>query len=182
VIGSLTAFKLLPWKLIGVVVAVAVLIGVVWWQVDAYGDRRFAAGEAKVQSDWNDDKRAWADKLAKKGAEYRATEDQLRADAEAIEAKGKAREARLTADLNLALDQLRRDRNARPGGAGGHPAASAVAADGRPGTCSGGELYADDAAILAVVAAQMERDRGHLRRCVEQYNAARKALMSRGSP
>lgn len=158
------------------VVAAAVVIGVIWWQVDAYGDRHFEAGKKEVQDLWDADKLAWSNKLSALTAEYRNKEAGLRAVVDASNKEGKAREARIAADLRRAVDQLRRERNSRPGGDGVNPPAAAVAADGRPGTCSGRELYADDAAVLKRLAAELDRRNGQLRQCIGQYNAARDAL------
>jgi hypothetical protein len=48
VIAALALARRLPWRLI---CAVAV-VGLVWWQVVAYGDRREAAGRAAVKELW----------------------------------------------------------------------------------------------------------------------------------
>lgn len=45
-ISWLAAAKLWPWKLIAKVGAVAVVIGLIWWQIHAYGERRYDAGVA----------------------------------------------------------------------------------------------------------------------------------------
>lgn len=182
-VGETTMKWLAPAVTVGA--AVLLLIGL-WlggvagfaWIQHSDNDVVRTAARAEVQAKWDADRLAWSARLAVLTADYRSREHQMQASADAESRKGKEREARITADLRLALDQLRRDRNARPGGPGGDPGPAATAADGRPGTCDGRGLYADDAEVLARLAARAKRTDGYLRQCIDQYNAAREALRS----
>lgn len=72
--------SLWPWKLIGRIALPLAIVAVVWWQVHAYGERCFSAGQAEVQARWD------ADELAEKST----ADEQIRAN-QAAEAAAAAR-------------------------------------------------------------------------------------------
>lgn len=166
----------IPQKFAGLAVygLLAILLALAYWRVnDAAYDRGETVGRETVQDEWDEDKLQWGKKLAAKDAEYRAKEAALLAAATADKEEGDRREARIAADLDRAVERLRLQRNARPGGTGRSPTVSLDPATGKPGTCAGGDLYAEDAAAFERYAADVERLSKDYAMCWSAYNRAR---------
>jgi hypothetical protein len=166
----------IPQKFAGLAVygLLAILLALAYWRVnDTAYDRGETDGKKIVQDKWDDDKLQWAKKLAGKEAEYRTKEAALVAAAAADKQEGDRREARIAAQYDRAVNELRRERNARPGGDGRTPAVSLDPATGKPGTCTGGDLYAEDAVAFTGYAAEVERLSKDYAMCWNAYNRAR---------
>lgn len=46
-------WALLPWRLIFVVLGIGAVLGAAWYELDSYGDRRYAEGATEVTNRWN---------------------------------------------------------------------------------------------------------------------------------
>lgn len=55
----------IPWKAIGIALAALMAVAAVWFSIDAYGDARYDAGQAKADADW----KAAAEKLEEQSEE-----------------------------------------------------------------------------------------------------------------
>lgn len=94
----------LPWKMIGYAVAA---IAIAWFargRIDAYGDRRERAGEARIQAKWDADTQA-----------RQAATDKAIADAKAAEEQAKTNNAEVLKDANEKLVAIAADRDSLSG-------------------------------------------------------------------
>ena len=99
---------------------------------------------------------------------YRATEKQLAENAKAITKEKNDAIARISADRDAVLEQLR-TRPSRPS-----TTAPAVASNGQAASgCTGAELYREDASVALREAARADTIRVSLKACYAQYDDAR---------
>ena len=150
-----------PYFIAGSVLAVVFAYGAGHWQGDA-------AGQAKVQAQWDKEK-------AKQMAEYaenmrlaREKEQALQQGANNLREE-KDRELKKIADTNRLLFSSLRNRPERP--AEGSPLSSAAGV-GQSG-CTGKELYREDGAILVGIAREADELRIALKQCYAQYETLR---------
>jgi hypothetical protein len=168
------ALKALPWKGIGIGVGVVALVGVIWWRIDAYGDNREAAGEARIKAQWIESANRWKAYTEKLGADYRARTAGLQATADTLRSEKDQSDARNRADIERLAGELRRERNRRPVGL--VSTAPTATSAGRAGTCTLRDVYADDAEWLVRYAGATESLNNQLVQCRALYNRARATL------
>lgn len=127
-----------------------------------------AAGAAAVQARWD------AEKLAQQRTVIAALEarDQATRTLAAKSAASSKEYHRalqsVTAERDRLLGSLR-DRPERPDGGAGVPDHTAARAE--PASCTGAELYRDDAAFLVRLAAEADQLRAAVQRCQAAYDA-----------
>jgi len=162
-------FLLRYWKWIAGGIGALLVLSFIGYQINAYGDRRYEAGKAKVQAAWDKDAHDRQEAYMALQADYRAREQQFTGTVAKIEQEKTNANAR-TADLQRRLaDSLRR----RPERPVGLPDAGAVGPDGKdPPKCTGAQLYRDDLQFLQREAEAADGLRHALRACYDQYDAA----------
>lgn len=150
-----------PYFIAGTVLAVVCAYGTGHWQGDA-------AGQAKVQAQWDREK-------AKQMAEYaenmrlaREKEQALQQGADHLREE-KDREIRNINARATALANSLRNRPERPTEGS---AVSSAAGVGQSG-CTGKELYREDGAILVGIAREADELRIALKQCYAQYETLR---------
>ncbi len=154
---------LLNWRVWAVLGLAAALMFTGW--------KAHSMGEAEVQAKWDAQSLEIAKQSLKLSEEATRTTDTLQANAdETIEAKN-AKITKLSSDLYVALNGLR-NRPQRPAGIDLSKGASA----GANTSCTGAQLYREDAEFLDREAARAERLLADLAQCQTQYNTVREAL------
>lgn len=151
-----------PWQagLIASLVACAVL----WWHSGRVADQRDRA-LATIEE------MTRLSKAADKAA--RATEKKLAENAKAITKEKNDAIARISADRDAVLEQLR-SRPSRPS-----TTAPAVASNGKAASgCTGAELYRPDSEFLVWEAARADNIRVSLKACYAQYDDAREKMQA----
>jgi len=144
----LALLKLVPWRLVGVLL----LLAGVWYHGWNTRDKRAVREGLQIE-------------LAARDAADKA-EVNIREKADATIKKLNADKAGIAARLDATVARL------RDGGAPRLPEAARAACDG----ATGGELSGPDGQILAELAARANRFRADLATCEKLYNDARKAL------
>ncbi len=164
-----------PWMLTplfkygAIAVGALIVVGIVWWQIDSYGDDREKAGRDAVQAEWDKDIAARQKAYIALQDDYRAKEHALAQQVGNIQQEKINAEAR-TAGLQRRLADSLRKRAERPAGL---PDTGAVGADGKdPPKCTGAQLYRDDLQFLQREAEAADGLRHALRACYSQYDAA----------
>jgi hypothetical protein len=85
------------WKILGIAAVIAAIVFCFWWALDAYGDREFAAGQAKERSAWEQ-----AEKNFQRQAEQARTEADAKAVQREIEHAAEVRKEREEIDEAVA--------------------------------------------------------------------------------
>lgn len=158
---ALLAARTLPWKWIGIAAGALIVIGAVWWRIDAYGDAREKAGRDDVQQAWDKDARERERAYTALQASYRAQEQAWAAQAAKARQERTNEDARTIAGLERTIAGLR-NRPERPTVPGAAPAPGSDPA-ARYGT--GAFLYRPDGEFLAREAARADRLRSALKEC-----------------
>ena len=144
----------LPWRLIGYAAAAIAIAWFVWAKIDAYGDRREKAGEARIQARWDADEaeetrlanaQALSNQLAEAAAAARNAQ---------LEAQHRAEVAAALADRDRVaglLGEARRAARARTAAQGPDlPGAAPAGQDPGPGQADAeAELDQDLADVIA---------------------------------
>ena len=137
--------------------AIAVLL-IIWWMVDGYGDRRFEAGQAEVQSRWDKQKELDLQAQRKAVQDARKAEERYRAEVRAVaqrflDKQEEAREEneRLVAAVAAGERRLRQRFTCPAGVPGTGPTTGG--ADAAPE----GGLSPEDFRVLAGIAADGDR-------------------------
>lgn len=152
-----------------VALLIAAVLAVAGWAIHANG---LAAGRADIQAKWDKQRTADAAVTVQTALQIRAREQALQSTADEIREE-KTREIRhLSAARDAALRELR-NRNERSA-IERHPAADAdPAGTGSAASCTGSQLYRQDAEFLVREAARADEVRAHLSECRAAYDAAR---------
>lgn len=165
--------KSLPWKVIGVGVAVVVCFFLLLAGVRAIERHGYEAGKKEVQDKWDADIAARAAAYAKLVEDTRLREQQMNADQAAAREEKKRDEARLAAAQRRIADLLR-NRPERP--ADMSASAAAVPADQGGPRCTGAGLFRADAEFLAGQSARADDLRIALKECYAWHDSVLKAL------
>lgn len=174
---TLAALRKLPWRLIAKIGAVAVVVGVIWWQIHSYGERRYEAGKEHVQAKWGVEA---AQLRAAADAAIRENERKDAADAARNKEIADAYEKKLsaaTADTRR-LERLLRDalQAAASGSAPGQgPDLPRVAPTSSPGSPEPPDATAG---ILADIAAALTESRQN----ADQLDSLRMQIIPQLSP
>lgn len=150
------------WKSLTAAVTVCAICAAGWYLYDS--------GKKAVQQQWDKEKAATAQAIAKAQAQARATEQALQAKVDKIQKDKRHEIARLNRAHAAAVDGLR-NRAERPkdGPAGGVPTAPS---DGDAGAgCTGRELYRPDAEFLIGEARRADLIRLQLAACQAAYQS-----------
>lgn len=152
-----------------VALLIAAALAAAGWAIHRFG---LAAGRAEIQAKWDQQRITDAAATVQAAIQARAREQALQSTADKIRQE-KTREIRtLLAARDAALRELR-DRDERPA-VGGDAAADADPAGAGPAaSCTGAELFRQDAAFLVWEAARADEVRAHLSECRAAYESAR---------
>ncbi len=146
----------------------AAILAVAGWAVHSSG---MASGRAEIQAQWDKQRIADAAATVQAALQAREREQALQFTADEIREE-KTREIRhLSAARDAALRELR-NRNERSA-IERHPAADAdPAGTGSAASCTGSQLYRQDAEFLVRESARADEVRAHLSECRAAYDAA----------
>ena len=131
----------------------------------------YTRGQKVVQGAWDAENLSIASQAAQALATATKISDDLKTKSDQLQKAKNATIAKLNTDLSDALNRLH-DRTARPG-AGSVPSDPTT---GPAASCTGAQLYRDDAALLVREASRADRLLVDLGQCQDQYNAARAAI------
>lgn len=153
----------------GVALVLALLAGV--WKIHHEG---FVAGQAEVQAEWDQDKIRVAEESSRaiKKVEERTALIQITTDKERGTLNAHIR------SIDLERDELAkrlRERPSRPAESGGSVPASPGTGASAP-SCTGAELYGQDAEFLAREASRAEVLRAYVKALESQYERVRKLI------
>ncbi len=153
----------------GVALVLALLAGV--WKIHHTG---VVAGRAEVQLLWDQD-------IAKAAEESAAKLDKVKKDSAALQIATDKERGNLNAhirSIDLERDELLRrlrDRPVRPAESGGSVPASPGTGASAP-SCTGAELFGQDAEFLTREASRAEILRAHIKSLESQYERVRKLI------
>lgn len=153
----------------GVALVLALLAGV--WKIHHTG---VVAGRAEIQAVWDQDKIRAAEESAKKIGEVKKTSAELQAAADKEKGNLNAHIRSIDLERDELLKRLR-DRPVRPAESGGSVPASPGTGASAP-SCTGAELFREDAEFLTREASRAEILRAHIKSLESQYERVRKLI------
>jgi len=148
---------------------IAAILAIAGWAIHASG---LDAGRAEIQAKWDQQRITDAAATVQANLQARAREQALQFAADKIRQE-KTREIRhLSAARDAALRELR-NRDERPAVGSDAAAAADPAGAGPAASCTGAQLFRQDAAFLVWEAARADEVRAHLSECRAAYKSAR---------
>ena len=148
---------------------ITAILAVAGWAIHESG---LDAGRAEIQSKWDQQRITDAAATVQATLQSRSREQALQFAADKIRQE-KTREIRhLSAARDAALRELR-NRDERPAVGSDAAAAADPAGAGPAASCTGLELFRQDAAFLVWEAARADEVRAHLSECRAAYESAR---------
>ncbi len=150
-----------PWVILGAAIALVAVFGYGYWEGDA-------AGQAKVQQQWDREKAELHAQYAKEVEKAREKEQNWQQAADNIRQE-KDRELKKVADTNRILLNSLRDRPSRTTQGSTVPGSTSSGQSG----CTGKELYREDGEFLVGLAREADELRSALRQCYKQYESVR---------
>lgn len=153
----------------GVVLVLALLAGV--WKIHHVG---VVAGRAEVQAVWDEDKVRTAEESAKKIEENKKKSAALQATTDKERGNLNAHIRSIDLERDELLKRLR-DRPSRPAESGSSVPASPGTGASAP-SCTGAELFGQDAEFLTREASRAEALRAYIKSLESQYERVRKLI------
>ena len=151
------------------ILLIAAILAISGWAIHGSG---LDAGRAEIQAKWDKQRITDAAATVQANLQARAREQALQLAADKLRQE-KTREIRhLSASRDAALRELR-NRDERPAVGSDAAAAADPAGAGPAASCTGAQLFRQDAAFLVWEAARADEVRAHLSECRAAYESAR---------